>query len=81
MKILLANKFYYRRGGDCIYMLNLEQMLRSKGHEVAVFAMQYPENEQSEWTGYWPSDMSRLKAFTRRSDERRVGTECHSRGR
>ena len=25
MKILLANKFYYRRGGDCIYMLNLEK--------------------------------------------------------
>lgn len=72
MKILLANKFYYRRGGDCIYMLNLEQMLKSKGHEVAVYAMQYPENEQSEWTGYWPSDMSRLKAFTRPFGDREV---------
>ena len=30
MKILLANKFYYRRGGDCIHMLNLEQMLKGK---------------------------------------------------
>lgn len=38
MKILLANKFYYRRGGDCIYMLNLEQMLKAKGHEVVVYA-------------------------------------------
>ena len=44
MKILLANKFYYRRGGDCIYMLNLEQLLKTYGHDVAVFAMDYPEN-------------------------------------
>lgn len=65
MKILLANKFYYRRGGDCIYTMNVEKMLKEKGHEVAVFAMQYPENEESEWTKYWPSNMTKLKAFTR----------------
>ena len=39
MRILLSNKFYYRRGGDCIYMLNLEQLLKQHGHEVAVFVM------------------------------------------
>lgn len=44
MKILLANKFYYRRGGDCIYMLNLEQLLKQHGHEVAIFSMDYPDN-------------------------------------
>ena len=65
MKILLANKFYYRRGGDCIYTMNVEKMLKEKGHEVAVFAMQYPENEESEWSRYWPSNMTKLKAFTR----------------
>lgn len=65
MKIVLANKFYYRRGGDCIYTMNVEKMLREKGHEVAVFAMQYPENEESEWSKYWPSNMTKLKAFTR----------------
>ena len=50
MKILLANKFYYRRGGDCIYMLNLEQLLKTHGHDVAVFAMDYPENIETEET-------------------------------
>ena len=65
MKIVLANKFYYRRGGDCIYTMNVEKMLREKGHEVAVFAMQYPENEESEWSKYWPSNMTKLKAITR----------------
>ena len=65
MKILLSNKFYYRRGGDCIYMLNLEQLLKSHGHEVAVFAMDYPENLDSSWSKYFPQNMSKLMAFTR----------------
>ncbi len=65
MKILLANKFYYRRGGDCIYMLNLEQLLRAHGHEVAVFAMDYPENLDTPWKKYFPQNMSKLMAFTR----------------
>ena len=72
MKILLANKFYYRRGGDCIYTMNLEKMLKEKGHEVAVFAMQYPENEKSEWSKYWPSNMTKIDAFTRPFGARQV---------
>ena len=72
MRILLANKFYYRRGGDCIYTMNLEKMLKEKGHEVAVYAMQYPENEKSEWSGYWPSNMTKLDAFTRPFGARQV---------
>ena len=65
MKILLANKFYYRRGGDCIYMLNLERLLKAHGHEVAVFAMDYPENLDMPWKKYFPKNMSKLMAFTR----------------
>lgn len=65
MRILLCNKFYYRRGGDCIVSMNLEQLLRAHGHEVAVYAMQYPENLSSEWSKYWPANMSRLDALTR----------------
>ncbi|MCM1313301.1 MAG: glycosyltransferase [Bacteroides sp.] len=71
MRILLVNKFYYRRGGDCIYMLNLEQLLKTHGHEVAVFAMQYPENIPSEYSRYFPSEicfrpgMGMIEAFMR----------------
>jgi glycosyltransferase involved in cell wall biosynthesis len=57
MKILLANKFYYRRGGDCIYTINLEQLLRQHGHDVAIFAMDYPENIETEWNKYFPSEV------------------------
>ena len=46
-------------------MMELERLLKAKGHEVAVFSMQYPENEPSEWSKYWPSNMSAIKAFTR----------------
>lgn len=57
MKILLGNKFYYRRGGDCVCTLNLEQQLKEQGHEVAIFAMQYPENLSTEWAKYFPSEV------------------------
>ncbi len=56
-KILIVSKFYYRRGGDCIYAMNLERLLLDQGHEVAVFAMQFPENEPSRWAEYWPAQV------------------------
>lgn len=65
MRIILANKFYYRRGGDCVCMLNTEQLLKERGHEVAVFAMDYPENLDTPWKKYFPRNMSKLMAFTR----------------
>ena len=72
MRIILSNKFYYRRGGDCIYMLNLEQLLKAHGHEVAVFAMDYPENQETSWRKYFPRNMSRLMALTRPFGSREV---------
>ncbi len=57
MRILLANKFYYRRGGDCICMLDLEHLLRANGHDVAVFSMDYPDNLDTQWKRYFPSEV------------------------
>lgn len=57
MKILLANKFFYPRGGDCIHTIELKNLLEAHGHEVAVFSMQYPENLQSKYSDYWPSSV------------------------
>ena len=58
MKIIISNKFYYARGGDCIYSMNLEKLLKEKGHEVAVFAMDYSENLENEFSSYFPSEIS-----------------------
>lgn len=58
MKILIVNKFYYNRGGDCVCAISLEQMLREQGHETAVFAMQYAENFQTPYNGYFAPEVS-----------------------
>jgi len=56
---------------DCIYTYNVADLLRQHGHEVASFAMQYPENEPSEWDKYYPSEVKfkpgpgMLEAFMR----------------
>ncbi|MCM1336817.1 MAG: glycosyltransferase [Candidatus Amulumruptor caecigallinarius] len=56
-RVLIANKFYYPRGGDCICTINLERLLRDKGHETAIFSMNYPENIPSEWAPYFASEV------------------------
>lgn len=57
MKILIANKYYYYRGGDCTVSISLEKLLQEKGHDVAFFSMQHPSNLPSEWDKYFPSQV------------------------
>ena len=58
MKILICNKYWYNRGGDCTYSIALEKMLRDHGHETAIFSMQYPDNFDTPWSRYFPSRVS-----------------------
>ena len=58
MKVLLVNKFYYLRGGDCTAVFGSEQLLSTHGHEVAVFSMQNPNNVRSSWEGYFPKEVT-----------------------
>jgi len=58
MKILLSNKFFYPRGGDCIHTIQLKQLLEEQGHKVAVFSMQYPENIENAYLAYLPSEVN-----------------------
>lgn len=64
-KILLANKFYYHRGGYCIYMLNQEKLPKAHVNEVTVFAMCYPKTLNTPWKKFFPKNMSKLMVFTR----------------
>lgn len=57
MRVILANKFFYPRGGDCIHTISLKSLLEEKGHEVAIFSMQYSENIENEYSEYWPSSL------------------------
>ncbi len=63
MRVLLVNKFYYPRGGDCIYTIELEKLLASKGNDVALFSMHHPSNLTSKYESYFPSHID----FNRRS--------------
>ncbi|WP_321517235.1 glycosyltransferase [uncultured Bacteroides sp.] len=56
-KILIVNKFFYKRGGDCTYTMNLARLLEQQNHEIAIFAMQYHENINSGWDTYYPSEV------------------------
>ena len=58
MRVLLVNKFYYPRGGDCVVVLNTEALLRDSGIEAEVFAMQYPENLPARYQDRFASEVS-----------------------
>ena len=84
-RILLVNKFYYFRGGDCTAVLTTEELLKKHGHEVAVFSMRYAENLPTSWEKYFPEEVSfstagianKLKAFKRVFSDTEVIKKFH----
>jgi glycosyltransferase involved in cell wall biosynthesis len=57
-KILIANKFYYSRGGADVYAMNLEKLLQIAGHKAAFFSQNYPQNISNFWQKYWLTEFS-----------------------
>lgn len=53
MRILLVNKFHYRKGGAETYYLTVGSELERMGHEVAYFSMRHPDNLPCEWDKYF----------------------------
>lgn len=59
MKVLLVNKFHYKKGGSETYYFTLAEALKAKGHEVVFFAMKDEEkNMPSEQDKYFVSNAS-----------------------
>ena len=59
MKVLLVNKFHYKKGGSETYYFALAEALKAKGHQVVFFAMQDPEkNIPCAQEGYFVSNAS-----------------------
>ena len=56
MRILLVNKYFYRKGGAETYFFALAEGLKALGHDVAFFSMQHPNNEPSYWSKYFVSE-------------------------
>ena len=57
MKILAANKFFYRFGGVESHYFALTDLLQRHGHEVIPFAMQHPSNLESPWASFFVSQV------------------------
>lgn len=55
MKILLVNKFHYLRGGAERAYFDTAEILRSRGHEIAFFSMEHPQNEPTPWSRFFVS--------------------------
>jgi glycosyltransferase involved in cell wall biosynthesis len=53
MRILVTNKFWYRRGGLERVMFDEIAWLEAAGHETAHFSTRHPENLPSPWSGYF----------------------------
>ena len=58
MRILLVNKFYYQRGGDCTAVFSTERLLKDKGHDVAIFSTKHTDNVHSDFEKYFPEEVS-----------------------
>ena len=68
MKILLVNKFHYRRGGSETYYFALADALKKAGHEVIFFAMKYEKNFPCEQEEYFVENID-YKEKTSKLDE------------
>ena len=53
MRVLLVNKFHYRKGGAETYYLTVGSELERMGHEVAYFSMKHPNNLPCKWDKYF----------------------------
>lgn len=69
MRILLVNKYFYRKGGAETYFFALAEGLKALGHEVAFFSMQHPNNEPSYWSKYFVSERTTSARFPRSKSE------------
>ena len=53
MKVLMINKFFYKRGGSEAYMFDLIELLKKEGHQVIEFSMQDEKNQPSKYSEYF----------------------------
>ena len=74
MRVLAVNKFFFVKGGCERYFFDLEELLKSHGHEVRHFSMAHPRNRPSPDSRFFVSEvdfsaagslMGRIKKGTR----------------
>ncbi len=56
MKILFANKFFFRNGGSEVVMFNEMDLMRDLDNDVIEFSMHDPRNLPSKYDRYFVSE-------------------------
>jgi glycosyltransferase involved in cell wall biosynthesis len=64
MRILEINKFNFANRGADKHFLDVTDLLKSKGHKVAVFSMKHPQNKESHWEKYLVSEVGYTDEYT-----------------
>ena len=57
MKILLANKYFYKKGGAEESFFQTAELLKNKGHKTIYFSMHHPRNFASDYGKYFISNI------------------------
>lgn len=57
MRILEINKYNFANRGADKHFLDVADLLKSKGHKLAVFSMKHPKNQESHWEKYFISEV------------------------
>lgn len=85
MRILIANKYYFMKGGAERYLFNVKALLESHGHTVVPFAVRLARNEPTPYSRYFMDppageDAVQLEEFRLRPAAlpRMVLTACYS---
>lgn len=78
MRILEINKFYNTKRGADKHFLDVIELMKEGGHEVAAFSMLQKDNEQSEWSKYFLSTVGYNKNFTLWQQLKGVGRMFYS---
>jgi glycosyltransferase involved in cell wall biosynthesis len=53
MKILMVDKYYFVKGGAERYLFELTEVLQANGHSVVPFAMQHPDNFETDFDEFF----------------------------
>ncbi len=62
MRILYANKYYYLKGGCERVLFTEMELMKARGHEVAVFASRHPQNQPSPFAGHFVEEENYFNA-------------------
>jgi glycosyltransferase involved in cell wall biosynthesis len=72
LKVLLANKFFYRKGGGEVYLFDVMALLQAHGHQVIPFAMRHELNPASDYDSFFVDRVTFDEQHSWRGDIRKA---------